>query len=90
MLRRLSRRIRASILLFYGRFFLPIPIRHPLLFVVRVLVWCGLGLGWGGFRVVWSGVVWSGVLCVCGLGWVWVWFVLGGVEWGGLFGGGLD
>uniref|UniRef100_I2CR10 Acyltransferase n=1 Tax=Nannochloropsis gaditana (strain CCMP526) TaxID=1093141 RepID=I2CR10_NANGC len=34
LLKRLSRRIKASILIFYGRLCLPIPIRHPLLFVV--------------------------------------------------------
>ena len=41
ILRRISRRIRASLLLFYGRFFLPIPYRQPLLFVVRD-VRCGV------------------------------------------------
>ena len=34
LMKRLSRRIKASILIFYGRLYLPIPIRHPLLFVV--------------------------------------------------------
>lgn len=34
LLKRLSRRIKASVLIFYGRLCLPIPIRHPLLFVV--------------------------------------------------------
>ncbi|KAM3571740.1 hypothetical protein VYU27_006219 [Nannochloropsis oceanica] len=34
LMKRLSRRIKASVLIFYGRLFLPIPIRHPLLFVV--------------------------------------------------------
>lgn len=35
---RLSRKMRTSILLFYGRFFLPIPYQHPITMVIGKII----------------------------------------------------